>query len=89
MGKALIVFRVFADPENVEKVAAALKTLSEGECKEVRREPIGFGIEVIRAGYVIPDKVDGAMDKLEDAVRKVDGVNEVEVEAMTLIDKML
>jgi len=89
MGKVLIVFKVYSNPENVEKVAAGLKVLSEGECKEVRREPIGFGIEVIRAGYVIPDKVDGAMDKLEEVVRRVEGVNEVEVEAMTLIDKML
>lgn len=89
MGKALVVFRVFSDPENTASVAEALKNLKEGECKEVRREPVGFGIEIIRAGYIIPDKQDGAMDALENAVKKVPGVNEAEVEAMTLIDKLL
>ncbi len=89
MGKALVVFRVFSDPENTAAVAEALKLLKEGECKEVRREPVGFGIEIIRAGYIIPDKQDGAMDALENAVKKVPGVNEAEVEAMTLIDKLL
>lgn len=89
MGKVLVVFKVFSNPENTEKVSEALKTLKEGECKEVRREPIGFGIELLRVGYVIPDKVDGAMDALENAVKKIEGVNEAEVEAMTLIDKMI
>ena len=86
MGNALVIFKIFVeDPEQIESVVERLKAVSEGECKEVKREPIGFGVEAIKAGFVIPDKVDGAMDKLEAAVKGVEGINEVEVEGVTLL----
>lgn len=85
MGKAMVVFKVFCDPENLDSVDKALRALKEGDFKDLKREPIGFGIEVIRVGYVIPDKVDGAMTNLEEAVKKVPGVNNAEVEMATLI----
>ncbi|VVB74303.1 Elongation factor 1-beta [uncultured archaeon] len=85
MGLAMVVFKVFVDPENLDKVEAGLRKITEGTFRDLKREPIGFGIEVIRVGYLIPDKVDGAMTKLEDAVKKVPGINEAEVEMLTLI----
>jgi translation elongation factor EF-1beta len=85
MGKVMVVFKVFADPEQLDSVDKALRALKEGDFKDLKREPIGFGIEIIRVGYVIPDKVDGAMNNLEEAVKKVPGVNNTEVEMTTLI----
>jgi len=85
MGMAMVIFKVFADPENLDKVEKGLRALTAGTFRDLKREPIGFGIEVIRVGYLIPDKVDGAMTKLEDAVKKVEGINEAEVEMLTLI----
>jgi translation elongation factor EF-1beta len=85
MGMAMVVFKVFADPENLDKVEKGLRAVTEGAFRDLKREPIGFGIEVIRVGYVIPDKVDGAMTKLEEAVKKVEGINEAEVEMLTLL----
>ncbi|MFA5125601.1 MAG: hypothetical protein WC462_01185 [archaeon] len=85
MGMAMVIFKVFADPENLDKVETGLRGLTEGTFRDLKREPIGFGIEVIRVGYLIPDKVDGAMTKLEDAVKKVEGINQAEVEMLTLI----
>ena len=85
MGMAMVIFKVFCDPENLDAVDKRLREVKEGSFRDLKREPIGFGIEVIRVGYVVPDKVDGAMTKLEDAVKKVEGVNEAEVEMATLI----
>ena len=81
----MVIFKVFCDPENLDAVDKRLREVKEGSFRDLKREPIGFGIEVIRVGYVVPDKVDGAMTKLEDAVKKVEGVNEAEVEMATLI----
>lgn len=81
----MVVFKVFADLEQLDAVDKALRDLKEGSFRDLKREPIGFGIEIIRVGYVIPDKVDGAMGNLEEAVKKVPGVNNVEVEMMTLL----
>jgi len=85
MGTAMVIFKVFTDPEKLDAVDKALREVKEGTFRDLKREPIGFGIEVIRVGYLIPDKVDGAMEKLESGVRKVPGINEVEVEMVTLI----
>ena len=51
----MVVFKVFVNPENLDKVEAGLRALKEGSFRDLKREPIGFGIEVIRVGYVIPD----------------------------------
>ncbi|MCX6803423.1 MAG: elongation factor 1-beta [Candidatus Diapherotrites archaeon] len=85
MGKVMVIFKVFANPENLDAVCGRLKKITEGSFRDLKREPIGFGIELIRVGYVIPDKTDGAMTKLEEAVTKVEGANQVEVEMATLI----
>lgn len=81
----MVIFKVFCDPENLDAVDKRLREVKEGAFRDLKREPIGFGIEVIRVGYVIPDKIDGAMTKLEEAVKKVEGVNQAEVEMATLI----
>ncbi len=81
----MVIFKVFADPENMDAVCERLKNIKEGAFRDLKREPIGFGIEIIRVGYVIPDKTDGAMGALETAVSKVEGAKNTEVEVATLI----
>lgn len=85
MGNAMVVFKVFSDPENINSVSNALKEVKEGAFRDLKREPIGFGIEIIKVGYVIPDKTDGALPKLEETIKKIPGINQVEVDMMTLI----
>ncbi|HPM85968.1 MAG: hypothetical protein PHY04_00150 [Candidatus ainarchaeum sp.] len=85
MGKIMIIFKVFADPENLDAVEKSLKEITQGEFKDLKREPIGFGIEVIRAGYLISDKEEGVMNKLEEAVKSVPLINQAEIEMTTII----
>lgn len=86
MGKAMVIFKIFPEsPEAVDKVEKALRKITEGEVKDVRKEPLAFGMYIIRAGILIPDKEDGRMDKLEQAVKKIKGISEIEVEGVTLI----
>ncbi len=85
MGMMVIVYKVYADLEKLDSIVASLNTVKSAEPREVRREPVGFGIEVIKVAYVLPDKVEGLVEKLEAEVRAIDGINEVEVEAMTLL----
>lgn len=85
MGKVMVIFKVFCDPEHLDAVEKSLRAITAGDFKDLKRDPIGFGIEVIRVGYVIPDKVDGAMSGLEAAVNAVPLINQAEVEMATLI----
>jgi translation elongation factor aEF-1 beta len=86
MGKAMVVFKIFPEsPEAVDLVEKGVKEIKEGEVKDVRKEPLAFGMSIIRAGILIPDKEEGRMEKLEKAVKNIKGVKEVEVEGITLI----
>jgi translation elongation factor EF-1beta len=85
MGKVMVIFKVYANPENIDAVEKHLRGITLGAFRDLKREAIGFGIEIIRVGYVIPDKTDGAMSNLEEAVRATPGINEAEVEMATLI----
>lgn len=88
MGKILIIFKLLPEgPEEAEKVEKEIKEKLEGtaEVKEIRKEPIGFGLSAIKVAVVIPDKVDGLNDKVEGKLREIPGVSEVEVEGTTLI----
>ncbi len=86
MGKTLIVYKLFPDgPENVDAVERALKGVKGGELKEVKREDVGFGMSLLRAAFLLPEKDDSAPEKLETELKAISGVNEVEVEIMTLL----
>ncbi len=84
--KILVVFKVFpAGPDEVSAVKEGVKAVKAGEFKDMKAEPLAFGLEIIKVAYLIPDKTDGAMEALEQAVRNVKGVNQVEVDAVTLL----
>jgi len=86
MGDAIVIVKIY--PEDIDSVSIVeqeLKKLSVGTIRQIKREPVAFGMELIKAAIIIPDKTDGIMDKLEAAIKALKGVNEVEVEGITLI----
>jgi translation elongation factor EF-1beta len=86
MGKTFVIFKVNAkNMEDLEVTEKELRACANGECKDVKREPIGFGVVVLKAGYLIPEKKDDALDLLTKEIEALPSVESVEVEGMTLV----
>lgn len=86
MGEVMVVLKVFPEePGKEDSVAEKLRHLKSGRVVEVKKEALAFGMFVVRAGIVIPDKEDGRMQAVEEEAKKIEGVKGVEVEGTTLL----
>lgn len=82
MGKAIVLFRVYTDSGREESVKKEIQ--EKLSPKGVQLEEVAFGIKVIKVLFMHDDQ-EGSTDKEEAALRKIDGVNEVEVLEETLV----
>lgn len=89
MGHVLTVYKLFPEEvEDTERIQEYLKNNSPGEefrLNTIDLEPIGFGLSIVKVSYVFSDKVDGLLEKQENFLRAIPGVNEIEVISTTLV----
>ena len=62
-----------------ELVQTIKGSLKDGiQLKNYQIEPLAFGLHFIKAEFILDDK-EGQMDSLENTVREINGVSEIEV----------
>ncbi len=83
MGSVIVTFRVM--PESVETDLDAIQKAIIKEISPQRMQimPIAFGINAIQVIKLVEDK-EGELDKVTDKIKKIKGVQEVEVVDLTL-----
>lgn len=82
MARLVVRIRILpAEAEsNLEEVVEQIeKSVPEGmELKSSSMEPIAFGLKAIIGDFLLDD-AEGQMDKLEESIKQVNGVGEIEV----------
>ena len=82
MARLVVRIRILpAEAEsNLENVVESIKkSIPPGmEMKSSSMEPIAFGLKAIIGDFLLDD-TEGQMDKLEEAIKSVEGVGEIEV----------
>ncbi len=86
MAEVAVVMRILPNRVNAdlgdvlrkiqEKLPEGYKVMSHGE------EPIAFGLKALKLVVKMPEDVEGGTETLEDLIKEVDDVEEVEVEAV-------
>ena len=82
MGKVAIILRVM--PEDPDNVDAIVEKINELKPNTVDIEDIGFGIRAVKVSFIVPD-TGGASDKVEEDLKNIPGVSEVDTLSVDLI----
>jgi elongation factor 1-beta len=82
MARLVVRIRILpaeAESDIEEVVNLIKKSVPEGmELKSSSMEPIAFGLKAIIGDFLLDD-AEGQMDKLEESIKRVQGVGEIEV----------
>jgi len=88
MGQVAVTFKIMPEsPEtDLELIKNEIKQINikSMEIKQIKEEPIGFGLEVIKLLLLVPD-TSGIANEIEEKLRKISGVKEVETEGIGLV----
>ena len=86
MGKTLVIYKVIpTDMEKLEETIEQIKGLKAGQVADVKKDPIGFGVTVLKVGVIVPEKVEGAIEKATAELNSLTLVEEAEQQEMTLL----
>lgn len=83
--KTLLILRINAKNQENAKALEQLKTIKTAELKDLKEEEIGFGIKVIKAGFLVKEKDEQAVEKLVKDVNSLESVENAEIVGMTLL----
>ena len=83
MARVLASIKIFPNDANIDLNALKAKIQSSlpsgSTVQKFEEEPVAFGLVALIAYIVLPEDAAGQMDKVEDAIRSVEQVSQIEV----------
>ena len=85
MGRVAVSYRVSLEQPETDADRAAESIRRIEHVKDVRIVPVGFGVKIIEVMAVFDDKEGANTDAMENRLKSIEGVSEVEAGDVTLI----
>ncbi len=86
MARVLVSVKIFPKDAELDrkKIMDDIRKKLPKEYDIVRstEEPIAFGYTALRVYFTIPEETEGGTNKLEEALRKVDDIDDFEIESV-------
>lgn len=82
MAEVIVTFRVMPTGVDVDLAALESKIKETIKADRVNREPIAFGLVALNVTKIVQDAA-GEVDAIEEKLKKLEGVGEVEVTDLT------
>ena len=85
MAENMVVYRIMpSGPGADEKIKKALEGIKNASLKDIKVEPVAFGLNAVIAAFVMPEE-EGLTEKLEKELKAIEGVSDVRLEHMSRI----
>ena len=91
MAKVLVVVSIYPSSTDidldqlVEKIKSKLP--SNYSVARYDKVPIAFGLNALKVYFIIPEESEGGTSKLEELLQNIEGIEEIEVEAVHRISE--
>ncbi len=82
MGRVVASFKIF--PTDIEVKLDSLRESikqampAEASIHSFQEDPIAFGLVALIANIIMPEDVEGEIDKIEEILRKIDTISEIQ-----------
>ena len=84
--KTMLIIKIKPkDLGTIDAAIIAVRGIKSGQVMDVKKEPIGFGIELIKAGILVDSKDEGAVERVTNELGALAEIEEAEIEGMTLL----
>jgi len=82
MGNVAVSIKIMPESPDTDLEKIKKDISKKIQIKDSKIEPLAFGLKALRILVVVPDK---SIENLENDIKSVEGISEIEIESSTLI----
>ena len=86
MGNVIVTFKIMPKSVDVdiESIMEKIKKIEGAKLNSIEKKPVAFGLFSVNASFIVKDAA-GVVDELEEKIKKIEGVQSIEVVDLSLI----
>lgn len=86
MGSVIVNLKIMPESidVNIDGIIKKIKEIQGVKLNSIEKKPVAFGLFSVNASFIVEDAA-GVVDELEDKIKRIEGVQSIEVVDLSLI----